>query len=77
MVPQTRFLPVGYTLTRRGITLVVKERPAAATLEPRDACSGCFFDSLPSCTTRLQCSKYDRRDHTAVWFVREDSSTQL
>jgi hypothetical protein len=70
MTPPTRFLAIGRTITRQGgkFVLRVVARPAAATLQPSEACRGCWFDST-ACIHRLACSKFDRKDGVSVWFV--------
>lgn len=72
MMLPTRFLPVGAEFTRQGVTLKVVARPVA-TLHHREACKGCYFDSVGPCVTRLACSRFDRRDRKSVWFIPDET----
>lgn len=62
------FVPIGGTYTVSGRTYRCVRRKQE--MEPCDACSGCdFFRYKRSCLfAGLQCSKFDRRDNTFVWF---------
>ena len=61
------FIPIGGEYVSGGVRYRCVKRPRVV---PRDCCIGCdFSESKRGCPAALQCSKFDRRDHTFVWFV--------
>lgn len=66
----TVFKPIGAHFTRQGLRLVVVKRPEG--LPPVAACRDCFYSNF--CSSRLQCSSFEREDGQSVWFVKEDEN---
>ena len=68
----TRFIRIGETFERYGITLECVAMPMDTC--PAAACRGCFFrrsrigDTVINCND-IQCSSWDRMDKKNVWFV--------
>ena len=73
-----RFIPIGGEVERYGNTFVCVEAPPVETLQPYEACRGCWFartrrdDGLAASCAALQCSKFDRKDGRNVWFVLKE-----
>lgn len=63
----SRYVPIGDVVIVRGVRYRCVERPDVHHV---DCCLGCAF-SGSTCPPYLQCSKFDRRDRTFVWFVKE------
>jgi hypothetical protein len=62
----TIFIPLGEIAYYRNKSYRAIPRPDANQLRPENACDGCAFKS-GDCGI-LQCSRFDRKDKTDVWF---------
>lgn len=67
----TRYLRVGETFERYGVTLECFAMPPVT--HPSEACAGCFFrrSRINGCVVNcndIQCSSFDRMDGRNVWF---------
>lgn len=68
----TIFIPVGEITKFRNKSYRAIARPNVNTLRPESACDGCAFKS-GDCGG-LQCSRFDRRDDTNVWFEEVETA---
>jgi len=64
------FVPIGGEYVYGGLKYRCVKRP---NVHHRDCCLGCAFNALKGpCPPAIQCSSFDRRDRTFVWFERVD-----